>query len=92
MLENWGWMTGTLDQGDPASDRYWPIVVLVGVDQLCGDCLGIDGHPIVETLYRIILRCRVCGFSASVPLPVMGSGPDRANDRCRPIQPWPKQV
>jgi len=39
-----------------ASDR--PNVVLICVDQWRGDCLGIDGHPVVETptLDQLALR------------------------------------
>jgi len=33
------------------SDGVRPNVVLICVDQWRGDCLGIDGHPVVETPY-----------------------------------------
>lgn len=36
--------------GQPASQAK-PNVVLIVVDQWRGDCLGIDGHPVVETPY-----------------------------------------
>ena len=52
MLEKWGQVPGAIDHGDPASDRDRPIGLLVAVDQWSDDCLGIDGHPIVETRYR----------------------------------------
>lgn len=47
----------------PSPDPSRPNVVLICVDQWRGDCLGVDGHPVVQTPYLNELALRGARFS-----------------------------
>lgn len=47
----------------PLTDR--PNIVLITTDQQRGDCLGIDGHPVVETPYLDELAARGVRFRSA---------------------------
>lgn len=75
-----------------------PNVILICVDQWRGDCLGIDGHPVVQTPYlnRIALRsarfshayaaCPTCVAARASLLPALlehQAGANRSTDLLR---------